>query len=239
MKPKINVTQLEQFRRYMSGHYDYMTKQDMIETMTGEFQGNTKTRIGSALHFIVESGADDLEVVGKGTRTYTYYGKPVSEPLPGGFVVPVDEYKVVFDPNQVETILSYRKQHSQVFHEVKTRVDYGNAILTGMADIIEGMEIRDMKTKFSTPNDSDYIDSVQWMAYLDMFGANRFSFDLFEFVGYDEAKHGYDVRNLELCIREPIVLYPFKNMHQNIINLLDELLDWCRNNNIELKQIEL
>ena len=47
MKPLIRVTQLESFRRYMSGEYAYVTEQDVIDNITKKFEGNDYTRIGT------------------------------------------------------------------------------------------------------------------------------------------------------------------------------------------------
>ena len=58
----------------------------------------------------------------------------------------------------------------------------------GVLDIIDGFTIRDIKTKYSEPNDSDYINSAQWKFYMEMFGADTFHFDLFVFDGYKKEK---------------------------------------------------
>lgn len=240
-KPKVSVTTLEQFRRFMSGKYDYMTEESLIESVIGTFEGNTKTRIGTALHSIVENGDEGLQKVPEGTREFLYYGKPKQEPVPKGYVVFVDNFPVFFDEKQVETIVDYRNEHIDCFHEIKIRKDYGEIVLSGMADLIEGVGIRDMKTKFSTPDDDEYIDSLQWKFYCDMFEAEEFRFDLFEVMDYNENRHGYDIRGLELKLREPIVLYPYPAMLQDIDNNIKEFISWCKLRNLydKLERIEI
>ena len=68
-KPLIRVTQLEAFRRYIeqSEYANYeITEQSVIESITGVFEGNTYTKIGSAFHKIVEEGTPQCEKVEAG-----------------------------------------------------------------------------------------------------------------------------------------------------------------------------
>lgn len=232
MKPLIRATQLEQFRRFISDKYEYMTEQDVINTCTGVFEGNVKTRIGSALHSIVENGTDVITMsIPAGVRQFTYYGKPCSEPVQLGKVVSIERNNIIFDEGQIALILNYKKSYPYAFHEQRKQKDYGKVVITGCADMIDGSEIRDIKTKFSAPSDDDYIDSYQWRIYCDLFEADRFSFDLFEFEDYSETKHLYDVRGLNLRQHDPIVVYPYEHMHQDILNLIDDFVDFAKSRN--------
>ena len=67
-KPLLRVTQLEKFRRYLSGDYDYETEQDVIDTITGDFKGNAYTYVGTAFHRIVEGNTDGVEKAEPGER---------------------------------------------------------------------------------------------------------------------------------------------------------------------------
>lgn len=227
MKPLIRVTQLEAFRRYMSGQYDYVTEQSVIDSITQEFTGNEYTRIGTAFHSIVETGQLVCEKVPAGIRKFTYYGKETEEPVPCGRRFNVDGYGVTMDVPQCKVALDYRAEHPLAFHEIREYKDYGEAVVTGCADMIDGTEIRDIKTKYSTQADADYINSCQWRYYLQLFGADVFHFDLFIFEGYDKDRHGYDVRGLHLTRREPITVYRYPGMEQDNTNLLHQFLDWA------------
>ena len=88
MKPVVRVTQLESFRRFISGEYDYITEQNVIENITQEFTGNEYTRIGSAFHKVVELGSIQyVERLGlatrveEGERSFTYYSMPKTEQI--------------------------------------------------------------------------------------------------------------------------------------------------------------
>lgn len=212
-KPTIRVTMIEAFRRYLAnGDYDRyeITEQSVIDSVTGKFEGNTLTRIGTAFHHIAELGED--------------YGAPIED----GWQFDIEGHEVLLSDAQRQVALDYSREHPFAFHEIRWRKDYGRAIVTGCADMIDGLEIRDIKTKYSAPSDKDYIDSCQWRYYLDIFGANVFHFDLFVFQGYDKEKHGYDVRPLELTRHTPpITCYRYPQMESDNIRLLNEFMDWA------------
>lgn len=213
-KPLIRVTAIEAFRRYLAnGENDYyeITEQSVIDSVTGEFKGNEQTRIGTAFHSVVEQGIAAADIFYD-----DYYG----------FII--DGHEVLFSPKQYATALEYAAEHPNAYHEFRGCKDYGRAIVTGCADMIDGVEIRDIKTKYSTPSDADYINSCQWRYYLDIFGADVFHFDLFVFNGYKKEKHGYDVRGLELTRHTPpITCYRYPEMENDNLALLNQFMDWA------------
>ena len=231
MIPLIRVTQIEVFRKYIeqSDYANYeITEQSVIDSITGEFKGNEYTRIGTAFHRIVEEGTPQCEKIPSGERTFLYYGKEQKEPVPSGRLFDVEGYKVLMDVPQCKTALAYRNEYPDAFHEIRLYKDFGNAMITGCADMIDGVEIRDIKTKYSSPTDTDYINSCQWRFYLQLFNADVFHFDLFVFEGYDKDKHGYDVRGLPLKRYEPsITCYRYDGMEQDNMNLLNSFLEWA------------
>jgi len=229
-KPLVRVTQIEAFRRYLeqSDYDNYeISEQSVIDSVTGVFQGNELTRIGTAFHAIVQTGCQPCAAAPAGFRTFTYYGSEKREPVPEGRTFNVDGHSVTLDLSQVKVALDYRYRHINAFHEVRLYRDYGPAVVTGCADMVDGLQLRDIKTKFSTPQDTPYVNSCQWRFYLELFGADIFSFDLFTFEGYSQTRHGYDVRGLPLVLRTPSIrLYRYKGMEQDNRILLDRFLDW-------------
>lgn len=236
MNPLIRVTTLEAFRKYIeqSDYANYeITEQSVIDSIVGEFKGNEYTRIGSAFHRIVEEGTPQCEKVPSEERTFLYYNKEQKEPVPCGRSFDVDGYKVLMDVPQCKVALEYRNEHPDAFHEIRLYKDFGDAIITGCADMVDGMEIRDIKTKYSYPTDADYINSCQWKFYLQLFNVDVFHFDLFIFDGYDKDKHGYDVRGLPLRRYEPaITCYRYDGMEQDNMNLLHSFLEWAEYRNL-------
>lgn len=210
MKPLIRTTTLEKFRRYINDASSYDTEQSVIDAVSGEFKGNSYTRIGTAFHSIVEKGLPE---------NITKDGCDMN----------VDGHVVRFNAGQVAEAVGYHFEHPGAFHEIRRYKDYGRAVVTGCADLVDGLEIRDVKTKYSTPSDADYINSCQWRYYLDIFGLDVFHFDLFVFHGYDKDKHGYDVRGLELTLHTPpITCYRYDDMEHDNLVLLDTFLDWAK-----------
>ena len=234
-KPVIRVTQIESFRRYIeqSERSPFeITEQSVIDSITS-FEGNTKTRVGTAFHRIIEEGTPTCDKVDAGRRSFIYYNKQKEEPVPCGRVFDVDGYKVILDIPQIKVALSYREQYPDVFHEVREFKDYGDCIVTGCADMLCTTDIRDIKTKYSSNfSDQDYVNSCQWKYYLELFGLDTFHFDLFIFDDYNESKHGYDVRGLPLHRHEPITCYRYPTMEQYNRRLLTEFLCWAKQKNL-------
>lgn len=217
-KPTIRVTAIEAFRRYLAnGDNDYyeITEQSVIDSITGEFKGNEYTKIGTAFHGIVQ------------------YGEPFGLPIDGGYEFNIEGNEVRMSDEQRKVALHYRVEHLGAYHEFRGYKDYGRAVVTGCADMIDGVEIRDIKTKYSAPSDAEYINSCQWRYYLDIFGADVFHFDLFVFHGYNKDKHGYDVRGLELTRHTPpITCYRYPEMESDNIRLLNQFLDWAESRDL-------
>lgn len=207
------MTSIEAFRRFLNNSdHDYyeITEQSVIESISGEFKGNEYTRIGTAFHSIIETGNPEHRVID------------------GGDEFDIDGCKVRLAKKHCMLALAYRNEHPKAYHEYRGYKDYGRAIVTGCADMIDGVEIRDVKTKYSTPRDSEYMNSCQWRYYLDIFGADVFHFDLFVFNGYKKKKHGYDVRGLELTRHTPpITCYRYPEMENDNLVLLNQFMDFC------------
>lgn len=159
---RVSVSILEKFRRMVDNVSDFDTEAALIESITGKFVGNDKTRLGQAFHKIIE----------------------LPHELNGSLTVE----GITFTPEQAQPAIDYRNAHPQMIHEVPTKKIYQTRhlelLVTGRADGIEGVQIRDAKTKFSYPGWGEYYSSCQWKFYLDMFDAQSFWYDVFEIRGY-------------------------------------------------------
>lgn len=225
---QVRVTLLEAYRRYISGAYAYVTEQSVIDSITKNFEGNDYTRIGTAFHSIVETGHPDCEKVEAGERHYLYYNKDKTEPVPEGRKFIFKEGEAILDIPQCKVALEYRNEHPYAFHEVREYKCVGDVVVTGCADMIDGIEIRDIKTKYSPISDADYIDSCQWRFYLELFEADVFHFDLFVFEGYNKDHHKGDVRGLPMHrVNPPITCYRYPQMEQENKALLENFLQWA------------
>lgn len=232
--PYIRVTTLEAFRRWRDYEIAYgdvlCSEEDVIASVSGEFHGNTYTKIGTAFHSIVETGKPQCRKLPEEKITRTRYNKPYEVLLPEGREFDIEGDKVKLDIHQCKVALDYRNEMPHASHEVRLFKNYGDAIITGCADVVNGLDIHDIKTKYGQIKDEDYSHSCQWKFYLDMFGLDWFFFDLFQFHGYDVDKNGFDVRGLELTRYKPAIWcerYP--RMRQDNLDLIHDFLWWCNN----------
>lgn len=217
---RISVTSLEAFRRYITGASVFDTEDRLLETLSGRFEGNEYTRIGTAFHSLVEDGIRAISE-SNDAQDAMIYG---------------DAYNVWMDANQVQTALNYRKTLSGAIHEVPIGMEFTDGLfplwVSGRIDLLQGNDIRDIKTKYSHGVASDYIDSAQWRLYLQMTGADRFYYDVFEFRDYKKEKHGLDVRGLKLTRTDPIECLRYERMEQDNRQLVDEFREYIMYKNL-------
>lgn len=209
---QIRVTQLEAFRRFIADE-PYSTEESLIESWSGVFQGNEYTRIGTAFHKIVEHGlCCDLWNI--------------------------DGFDVKVNHQQIQSALDYKAQISGCFHEVPNRkvyqIERDEILITGTCDVLHGNIIRDIKTKYSDLRSiEDYTRSYQWRLYCDIFQVPDFIYDVFQFVGYDKDKNGYDVSGLEIKRHDPIECMAYFKMSDDIHYLLYQWVEYIRFKKLE------
>lgn len=209
----VRVTQLEQFRKWMTGCF-YVNEQSVIDSLSGDFQGNNKTRIGTAGHKVIEEGLPAI---------YTGIGD-------NHLISVDDEYASLYSFHNIQKLCFHRENNLvHAYHEQKNGKDYETKHykihVGGTQDVIHGITIRDTKFVFRNPDYSNYTESCQWKFYLEFLGLDLFYFDLFEFVGYNDAMK-LNVSTLELKQHEPIQCVRYKNMELDNQQLLNEFVDW-------------
>lgn len=202
---RISVTTIESFRRYVTEASPFDTEEKLLETIKGIFVGNPKTQFGSAYHSILEGKFKNEE----------------SLVLAGGYR---------FTNEQAMPAINYRNRHTDIVSEVSVqkvyRTSYGEVQLSGRVDALEGLFIRDTKTKFRTPDFQEYLNSSQWKFYCDMLEAETFIYDVFEVRGFkDDAtmdeKFFPDLRIMEV---KSLACHTYAGMHKELITLLDYFL---------------
>lgn len=221
----VRVTQLEQFRKWMTGCF-YVNEQSVIDSLSGEFQGNNKTRIGTAGHKVVEEG--DRSILLDSTIV-------CPENFETGVITIDEEYYSRYSIRQLKTLIDHREKLQDAFHEQKYGKEYKTEHypihVGGTIDIIHGITLRDSKFVFINPDFSNYTESCQWKFYLEFLGLDIFYFDLFEFKGYkDEMK--LNVSALELIPHEEVQCIRYKNMEQDNQKLLEQFVDWIETKNL-------
>lgn len=202
----IRVTQLENFRRFRDD-VPGSSEQQVIDSITGKFDGNDKTNIGSAFHAIIEN--------------------PVLECL-----LRTHEFKklgVTFSDEQLGLALIHAQNLGLFTPEIQEKkifeTDSGKILITGKMDVLQGNVIRDTKITFGQPEMQKYADSIQWKLYLSIFELDKFVYDVFEVIGYDEIM-GRDISKCEIKQHEPFECFRYENMETDINNLLYSFCQW-------------
>lgn len=93
-------------------------------------------------------------------------------------------YEGVFSKECISKARTKMDYRSKIF-EYKIRrmysTQYGNISLTGMADQLIGLDVVELKTKYSPISYDAYADSMQWRVYCEIFGAKFVHYKVFEF----------------------------------------------------------
>lgn len=207
---RISVTTLESFRRYVEEVSSWDTEEKFIESLSGEFKGNDKTEFGTAYHSLIEGD-------------WKTYDKNDDSLEVGDFI---------FSWDQAEPGLLYKKAHLNMVHEMVVSKTFetkrGPIQVSGRVDGIEGISIRDIKTKFRAPKDQEYIDSLQWKAYLIMMELDIFYYDIFEVKRFDTLPIQKPYTFPEVMIMPPIEIecLRYDRMEQDFQYYLDLFMDY-------------
>ena len=117
---------------------------------------------------------------------------------------------IVFDNSGITNSLSFINSLQVPTWQVRSTLKLGDVTLSGVCDIMNGLEIIDVKTT-ANYNYDKYANSWQWKSYLEMFGLNKFKY----FIA--EIKDGSEILVKDLHIIE---LYRYDNM----LNELNEFV---------------
>lgn len=214
---RVSVTTLEKFRRYMAETSPRDTEQALIESMSGQFLGNDKTKFGSAYHKILEGD-------------YVAHENEIA-------VVGDDREVFVFTKEQYQPALDFREQHIYMVHEIDQRknyiTSYGEIQVTGRVDGLQAMKARDGKTRFRNLDESEYRDSCQWKFYLDMLDIDEFYYDVFEVKGFTELKGSpHRFPGVTIVKHDPIPCMRYHGMEEELNTLLNDFLAYVENRRI-------
>lgn len=167
---RLRVSTLEQYRRLMQTSYG--DEQELIDRIVrGQWSNggptNWKMEAGTAWHRALEGKPPDSTGNSENGDDLLLY---------------TDHW---FRRGDVERAMEFR---GPGLCEVKVTKTFGNVVVEGTCDHIRGLEIRDAKTKFDGTDPRDYEHSLQWRFYLSLFGADRFTYDCFEFKMSEEDR---------------------------------------------------
>jgi hypothetical protein len=139
----------------------YDTEESFLCQLKGGFKGNDKTTVGTAFHAIVERGESVCEA--KRSPGLSEFD-PVTVTAAVTAAVNVEGKRVVFNGYQMDVALDYRGELRGAFHEVPAKKVFpthcSDITVSGTADILHGIYIRDIKTRFSQMK-TQYRDGFQ------------------------------------------------------------------------------
>ncbi len=211
---RISVTTIEKFRRYMTSASSFDTEQALIETIKGIFLGNDKTKTGGAFHKLIEGEFTSDEK--------HYYADGIA-----------------FTKEQAQPAFDYKQQHLRMIHEVPVRRVYQvgehTIQMSGRVDGMEGIQVRDAKTKYRAIAWQEYMDSLQWRFYLHMLGLNVFYYDVFEVRGFQELQPGKDSIQLLPGVTfrpvESLKCESYPDMYNDCLYWLRAFMEYIQNRN--------
>jgi len=171
MSIAISVSKLESFRKYLDEvkmrDKILVQQQDLIDEIMGKKIYKPAMGRGTAYHSLVEMNKDVTK-------------------LEAGYSVKIrDEEKPHFFTEEVaQPALQFRADHLHMIQEVNLHKDIQvrehTVRVRGRADVLEGMEGRDIKTSEHDLDIDFYMDSFQWRLYCWMEGLRAFHYEHFK-----------------------------------------------------------
>lgn len=172
---RLSVTDLDSYL-YWRGSED-MEFEELLKRLRGQSEQTDAMLAGRAFHTLLETAE---------------YGENLSTPT-------VDGWKFVFAIEQEIALPPVRELKAEVVLDTPS----GPVTLVGKVDSLDGTVVHDYKLteRFEAER---YADSYQWRAYLTMFGATRFVYDVFQgrYSDNDQSVTIYDYH------RFPLNAYP-------------------------------
>lgn len=235
---RISTTTIERFRSYIDEDKFFgnilVTEEKLLDSIKGDFTGTPKTEMGTAFHECLE----------KPNECYDRYLKQGGIENIGfmsskGFVFDYKEIKYVFDlidydfPFEVKKTKIYEIDGEQI--EVVGQVDQwqGNIVnehKTCWGEIYFKKD-EDGNTEKTTGESFDwekYYKSCQWKFYLEIFDAQIVRYKVFE-LAIDKT----DGDQIKLIDKHPFDLFPYDGMHDDIIELLTQFVNYIHFRKLE------
>lgn len=198
---RMSVTTLESFRLWSSPDCEWMTEEDLLATIRGEFRGNHKVWLGQAFGSVLET--------------------PEPYRIAGGYrVTPRGcDYEIVLGDDVMGPALALIDRPNTVF-EAKAVKAYGPHDVVAKADQMIGARIIETKTTLSSFDFDKYAESCQWPFMLDIFGAQSVTYQI-ACLTESESNGVIGLRGFET-----FTLYPYAGMRTDLEALVAEFADY-------------
>jgi hypothetical protein len=150
---RISATTLESFRLFTRPENDWMTEDELIATIRGQFVPNHKVLLGSAFGKVLEM--PDRYRLRSG---YTCDGFHFPEDVMAPALAEIDRRGVF---------------------EVKASMTYGECVVVCKADHVLGSHLSEFKTTLSNFNADKYAESCQWRFMADILKPSLITYRVF------------------------------------------------------------
>lgn len=198
---RISTTTLESFRLFMEPDNDWMTEQELLDTLTGKFTGNHKVWVGQAFGAILET-----------PEAYRETG--------GYLVIPRGSTEVIaLSDNVMGPALALIDRPNTVF-EAKAMSQFCGHDVVAKADQLHGARLIETKTTLSTFDFDKYAQSCQWRFMLDIFGAVSCTYHVFGL--FESEQNGV----IELRDVQTFTLYPYAALRVDCEDLVRQFVDY-------------
>jgi hypothetical protein len=216
---RLSPSKINAFASYLAEH-PWATKENLISSIKGESQYSPAMDFGTAFHYLIEHGINDLD---PNIEYLVNDDNPEDEPMIG---VKVGTELIGLTVKYVEMALDFRRKHPLMAYEVP----YNSILKVGGYRVhsfmfIDGMEGNLLHEQKTTKNfkQQSYIDSYQWRMYLYATGLDRIDYNVFEI---RDNKKGKSIKYHNI----PMARY--EGMEADIFGILDDLIYFCESNNL-------
>jgi hypothetical protein len=195
----LTVTDLDAFRRYREE--EEMTLEELLRRLRREEGPSDVMRAGSALHSVLEKPDEVTESM---------------------IAVERDGHRFIFAGDCNVAILPYRELYGKKTY----RVDGQEIELRGKADAFSGLVVEDHKFTTSQFDAERYFSKYQWRAYLSLFGADTFNYNVFvsHFLGTDDN----GVMEWEVREYHRLTLYRYPRLEADICRELGHYAEFAQ-----------
>lgn len=150
---RISTTTLESFRLFVQPDQEWMSEDDLLATIRGEFRGSPAVALGQAFGKVLED-PDRFQVPGG----YRCNGYSFDEATIGPALAIIDRRGVF---------------------EAKAQRSYGGVDVVAKADHILGSHLSEFKTTCSSFDFDKYAASCQWRFMVDIFQPSKVTYHVF------------------------------------------------------------
>lgn len=194
---RISATQLESFRLFMQPTQEWMSEDELVATIRGEFVPTHKVNLGQAFGRVLEA--------------------PEQFAVDGGYAVRANGEDFAFGADVMAPCLALIDRRG-VF-EAKAVKRYGPHEVSSKADHLVGAYLSEYKTTLSSFDFDKYAQSYQWRFMADTFLPSRITYRVF---CLSEGANGV----IELRGIESFDLYPYPELTRDCFALVREFADY-------------